>query len=691
MTATVPATRTFRGRLAETYERQAGTDAAGFATALAGVLAPPSRALPVASADDRSVWAPGGSADAVSIDGILERAEADLDQPWPVPLASAAARLHDDGNREGWESVLYERQRRLSRAAVAAAVHADDPVRGRRYLAEVLDGVWLFCEQSSWCWPAHDDAFRERGSVLPVVTAPYLDLGAGEVASLLAWVDQLIGDRLEARYPGIRSRVRHEMRVRIFEPFTRRRDWHWLGLDGDVHNWNPWIHGNVLVAALRLLDDPAEADERTAIVALALEGIDRYVSVLPEDGAIDEGYAYWWNGACRALEALDVVRHATGGVLDASGITALRETVAFPHRMHLGADWYLNLADGQARVSAAQPWHALHRAALAVGDRDAAAHAASHRTPGSPAAIEHPGFGRLLRGITDPAWIAASQESSPFPRDVWLPSTQVLLARSQRGTSRGLAVATKGGHNGEHHNHNDVGSFIVASDGVPVVVDAGRPTYTLQTFGPDRYDIWTMQSGWHNVPVIDGQEQPPGAEYAASGVEVHVGDDSVFSAELSGAYPAAGPWRRTVRLDRAAARVVVADDWTPARAESDPRVRTDEATRRGTDAADPRVSSDLRISGSDSAHPGRTEVRLLLAGEVRREEDAVVVTPLEGATPVRISWPAGVEAALLVRELDDPVLSSVWGAKLTRLDLDVTSRDGIAVTVELDQTNAEDA
>lgn len=183
---------------------------------------------------------------------------------------------------------------------------------GGRFLAEVLDGVWLICEQTSWCWPAHDDAFRERGSVLPTVTAPYLDLGAGEAVALLTWVDQLLGARLEARYPGIRSRIRHEARVRVFQPFTERRDWHWLGLDGDVHNWNPWIHGNVITAALRLLDDPTEADERARIVALAIEGIDRYVSVLPADGAIDEGYAYWWNGACRALEALDIVRHATG-------------------------------------------------------------------------------------------------------------------------------------------------------------------------------------------------------------------------------------------------------------------------------------------------------------------------------------------------------------------------------------------
>ena len=83
--------------------------------------------------------------------------------------------------------------------------------------------------------------------------------------------------------------------------------------------------------------------------------------------------------------------------------------------------------------------------------------------------------------------------------------------------------------------------------------------------------------------------------------------------------------------------------------------------------------------------------RLLLAGDVRREGASVVVTPLEAAAALRISWPDGIDASLVVRELDDPVLSSVWGARLTRLDLDVTTRDSVAVTVELDLTNAEDA
>lgn len=644
----------FHGRLAAAFHPQAGTDAEGFECALSSLLQPPASALPVASADDRTVWGAAGRADAETVTSILSRAEADRSQPWPLPLASAAARVHGDGDREVWERPAFARQQRLSRAVVAAATTLDDA-----WLSDVLDGVWLLCEQSSWCWPAHDDAFAARGSVLATVTDPYVDLGAGEVIAQLAWIDQLLGERLEARYPGFRARVRHEARVRIFEPFTRRRDWHWLGLDGDVHNWNPWIHGNILVAALRLLDDPAERDERTRIVALAIEGLDRYVTALPEDGAIDEGYAYWWNGACRALEALDVLRHATAGVLDATGITALRETVAFPHRVHLGGAWYLNLADGQARPAEAQPWHALHRAARSVGDVDAAYHAASHRSGGAPVADEREGLGRLLRGLTDPAWIDAVPTRSPLPRDVWFPSTQVLLARAAAGAAAGLTVAAKGGHNDEHHNHNDVGSFVVASDGVPVVVDAGRPTYTLQTFGPGRYDIWTMQSRWHNTPAIRGSEQSHGRGFAACGVEVSIAESTSFTADIAGAYdePGVSSWQRTVRLERGSGAVVIEDEW----------------------------------AGPAEESGGPTTVRMLLAGVVRLAEASVHVTPLDGATPVRIAWPEGIDASLVTRELDDPVLSSVWGSHLTRLDLDVTTRERVTVTVEQDLTNAEDA
>jgi hypothetical protein len=595
---------------------------------LARVLVPPDAALPVPPAHERAVWE---RPDGATLRHLRAHAERDLGTAWPLPLAHQYARYFRDGDRDTYEQLVFARQQRLTRAAVLAAVTLEPG-----WLDEVVDGVTLLCEQSSWCWPAHDDTHAVHGAVLPTVTDPYLDLGAGEVAAQLAWVDHLLGEALEAYAPGLRARVRYEVDRRVLAPFTRRRDWHWLGLDGDVHNWSPWIHGNVLVAALRLVEDPPR---RAALVDLVVEGLDRYVAALPVDGAIDEGYAYWWNGACRAHEALDLLAHATAGVLDGVPGDALRHTVAFPHRMHLGGDWYLNHADGSARPSGGQPWHALHRAAQRVGDKDALAHAAAHRQAGAPVAGEEHGLGRLLRAMTDQAWISAGPGSAPLPRDVWLPSTQVLVARPEAGSPAGLTLAIKGGHNGEHHNHNDVGSFVVALNGVPVLVDAGRPTYTARTFGPERYDIWTMQSAWHNVPHIRGTAQAPGHAYMAREVTAAPGE---LSLDIAGAYPRSDlrHWRRTARLERHSGRIVIVDAW-----ELDP---------------------------DGTAAP--THIHLLVAGDVRVGPGHAGVTALDGAGHATLRWqPPAAPCASTTRVLDDPMLAGVWGQRLTRLAIDVTA------------------
>jgi hypothetical protein len=584
--------------------------------------------LPVPPATDRGAWA-----------GMRAPFDDADEGPWPTPLAHAYARYFRDGDREEYQQAVFARQDRLTRVAVRAAISLD-PER----IDEAADGVLLLCEQSSWCWPAHDDTFRRHGSVLPTVTDPYLDLGAGEVAGQLAWIDHLLGAQFDERMPGLRARIRYEVEARVLGPFTARRDWHWLGLDGDVHNWSPWIHGNVLVAALRLVDDPAR---RAALVTLVVEGLDRYAASLPADGAIDEGYSYWWNGAGRLLEALDLLAYATGGALGDLAVPAVRATVAFPHRTRLGGEWYLNHADGPARPPDRQPWDVLHRAARRVGDRDAEAHAAAHRLRPPD---ERNGLGRLLRALTDPEWQAAGPAMSPLPRDVWFASTQVLLARPVAGSTAGLTLAVKGGHNGEHHNHNDVGSVVVALNGTPVLVDPGRPTYTAQTFGPDRYAIWTMQSSWHNVPEINGTPQSPGHPYAARAVVPTVDDrGSSLSLELSGAYPRTDirSWRRTARLDRGTGRVTVDDTWD-------------------LDPDGPIVIHFVVAAEAVRVAPGRAEI-----------------IALGGAGVLVLTWaPAGVTGTTTVRELEDPMLSDVWGDRLYRLALDVTGL-GPAGTIEL--------
>jgi hypothetical protein len=75
-----------------------------------------------------------------------------------------------------------------------------------------------------------------------------------------------------------------------------------------------------------------------------------------------------------------------------------------------------------------------------------------------------------------------------------------MAAREKGGSIEGLYVAAKGGYNDESHNQNDAGHFIVYSDGQPPIIDVGVETYSTKTFSASRYDIWTMQSGYHNLP-----------------------------------------------------------------------------------------------------------------------------------------------------------------------------------------------
>ncbi|MEU4252497.1 heparinase II/III family protein [Amycolatopsis sp. NPDC026612] len=567
---------------------------------------------------DRSVW------DAADGTALLADATALLARPSPVLTATAWARTFRDGVRTDYEDAARELRERVT-VLVLAAVLAPDELP---YLDGAIDGLVALAEATTWCWAPHDRHAAGRGEVVADPDDPFLDLGAAEAASLIAWADHVLGPHLDGRAPGLRRRLRREVELRVLTPFERTRDWHWLGLDGDAHNWNPWIHSAVLTAALLLV---ADDERRLRLVRLVVDGLDHYVAVLPDDGGIDEGVAYWWHGACRLLECLDLLADATG--LDARDLPVLAPLIRFPHRMHLGGDAYVNAGDGPARLSPAQPWHVLHRWGERLGDDDVRAHAVSRARAGGRLVWPQAGLGRALAGLADPGWrtaLARESDGSWLAREQWLPRVQVLVARETAGTPWGLTVAVKAGHNGERHNHLDVGSYWVAVDGVPVVVDIGQPTYTAESFGPDRYRAWPLRSEWHNVPE-PGFSQEAGEAFGARDVHVELtASAAALSADLAGAYPELPRWSRSVRLVRGPqAHILVEDD--------------------------------------DSVRPVR--LRHVLAGDVELGNGEAVVS-LAGRRVLRLSWNARHTTAELERRpLDDPLLRASWGEHLSRLTL----------------------
>ncbi|WP_378145122.1 heparinase II/III family protein [Cnuibacter sp. UC19_7] len=600
--------------------------------------------LPTSTA--RGVWK---GVDPVTLDRMSAEAEAERTEPWADATATMFARFVRDGDRRQYERAVAARQQRLTRAALLAAV-----TRSEGWIDEAADGVVLLCEQSTWCLPAHDESHARGGDLVPDVSKPTLDLGAGEVAAQLAVADRLLGEEWDVRWSGLRHRLRREVEARVLVPFETRDDLWWLGYSREVNNWNPWILGNVLLAAALLIDD---TERMARLTARALESLDRYVTTLPADGAIDEGVTYWWNGAARMLEALDLLSRLTASELDGAALPVVAELLRFPLRMQLGEGWYVNVGDGRARSRGDEPWQIPFHWGRLLGDRRVVDWARGGRALDGPVARGEGGLPRLVRAVVDTAWRDATPTAPPYPPRVWLPSVQVLVGREREGDPSGLTLAIKGGTNGESHNHKDVGSFLVAAGGRPLLVDIGKPTYTAQTFSAGRYGIRAMQSGWHNAPAPHGLEQGEGRSFGAHVVDAppagepvaEFGDEPSLpvrvSLDIGGAYPIGDGerWRRTFELV-SGRRVEVTDTW--------------------------------RLLPSEGGAP--SSLHLVAAGDVEVVGDHVVLRSADRAIRIRAG---GVIPLVQEWRLDDPELIEVWGERLHRLRYELRELRGSLTTV----------
>jgi Heparinase II/III-like protein len=541
-------------------------------------------------------------------------------KPWPLLTATAYARFTADGDRQAYERPYFARRDKLSAAVITALLTGNAS-------ADITDGVWLLCEESTWCLPAH------QPGGLPDPDNPQVDLFAAETAALLAWTALLTGEHT--------GRVRREVKLRVLDPYRARDDWRWLGLNGHEHlnNWTPWIHSNLLIASL-LFDDQPQVTASRAIAAL-----DRYLDVVPDDGGCDEGASYWWRAGASLAECLETLAQACGNDFGAFQLPKVRAIARYPVAAHIADNVHVNFADGGIRPPGIVP-HLLYRFAVRTGDSQVRQHArAIRRHAASLVTGPNSSLGRVLAAITDDEWAAAPPEPFPAPLQSWLPATGVLTAREREGDTAGLFLAAKAGHNDESHNHNDVGSFIVAYKGRPLLIDAGAGVYTRQTFGPDRYQIWTMQSSWHNTPAPAGHPQAAGRAHRATNVSAALSAAAAeLALDLAAAYPATAgvrSWHRTLRLDRTAALISIHDSW-----------ELNQASERSVCYLI--TQEQPRVAGATITLPSGLVIDI----------DATA----DGTSAGRIS----VER----RDLDDPQLRAIWGEHLYRITLALPGQRG---------------
>ena len=508
------------------------------------LLLPQDRYHPFPKAEERAAWE--SLPDDVRA-SLIRKGEERLAYLWPSLPAARYMDFVRNGNRSRYEKLYFQRRQALAQLVIAECLENEG-----RFIEQIVNGIWCICEESSWVVPAHMYiSLKSRGDALPDITDPVIDLFAGETAGLLAWTWYLLKSRLDRESPMIGKRIRMEMKRRILDPYLEREDFWWMGFSPNrtVNNWNPWINSNCIAAFLI-----CEEDESRRVQALrkALRSLDAFIGVYHSDGGCDEGPGYWSRAGGSLFDCLELLYGATDSKVNFYDQPLVQEIGRYIYRAHISGRYFVNFADGDALLRI--PAELVARYGRRIGDPRLTAMGLSAMRKEDIASDSMLSLFRALPHVLHYGERQEELPSPPFVRDVWLDGIQFMAAREQEGADRGLYLAAKGGHNAESHNHNDIGQFIVYADGKPFLIDVGVETYSAKTFSPRRYEIWTMQSGFHNLPTIDGFEQMPGREYCAEDVRYEADDTAAqLTLNIAGAYPeAAGivSWVRTCRLKR---------------------------------------------------------------------------------------------------------------------------------------------
>lgn len=470
---------------------------------------------PYAAISDRSAWA---SLDEKWKSEAVRLGEKHLGFAYPYILATDFLEFSRTGNRVCYEDKLFSKRRALSALVLAECVEDSG-----RFLDDIVNGIFSICEESAWQLPAHNSYERDSAQLpLPDIERPVLDLFACETGAVLATAEYLLCSRLDKVSPFVRKRIHHELKVRIFEPYLNSHFW-WMGNGKEpMNNWTIWCTQNVLLSVF-LSDLPMENEEgeafRHSVIRKACESVDYFLAEYGDDGCCDEGAQYYRHAGLCLFNVTEVLTAVCGGAFDdIYHEEKVKNIASYIFNAHIGGKYYVNFADCSPVAGRAGTREFLF--ALRTGNEQMAGFAAVDFCDGLPDTLllenENNLYYRLqnaftIRRIMNRA--DAFSRSMLVHPDIYYPSVGLFIARDET-----MCLAVKAGDNGDSHNHNDTGSFTVYKNSQPMFIDLGVESYTKKTFSSQRYEIWTMQSDYHNLPTINGFMQKDGVEYGASEV-----------------------------------------------------------------------------------------------------------------------------------------------------------------------------
>jgi len=473
----------------------------------------------------------------------ISRAESYVNYNWPAVRATDYLEFIRSGDRR---QGVY--------AAPSSALNSlvlGELIEGKgRFIDQIINAVWYYSEQTWWGWSAHL-YFQKAPGGLPDVNEPTVDLGVGEITNDLSWTWYLFKNEFDKVHPLISQRLKQEIINKAIKPYFERIDFGYMGFKGgSPNNWNPWVNFNMLNSFLLIEDDPVK---KQAEVQKIINSLDKFLNGYSDDGGCNEGPSYWGVAGALLYESLALLKTSTDGNFDVYDNPLIQNIGKYFYKVNIHAPYFLNFADADATTGGSPASVYLYGKAIKDPQmQQFGAYLAKLNKWGENAFSGK--ISEQIKNLVLLPEITKADAKEALVADFWLPETEVAGARDKEGSFMGFFFGAKGGFNAESHNHNDVGSCLMYYDGKPCLIDLGREGYTAKTFSSKRYEIWTMQSGYHNLPVINGIEEKDGAAFKAKNSTFAANEkEATFSTDIAGAYPKDAKvksWVRSYTLNR---------------------------------------------------------------------------------------------------------------------------------------------
>lgn len=471
-----------------------------------------------------------------------------------VPPAPLTPELYRDFSVSGKRN-NFERNYRQRSETLKDFVFAECLENRSRFINQINKYVEAIISETTWVLPAHDRALENfTGKMISV------DLGAEDRASLLAVTSLAVGSQLK---PGLEARIKQEIMRRVVQPYLDKcrsggklKGFWWLA---GTNNWNPVCNDGVVFAAITTCDSKRI---RAEVIANAVASVKNYLNDFPADGYCSEGIGYWDYGFGAYLHLATILSRYTGSRLDLLKNKKVETVVKFADNLELCEGRFPAFSDNTITVSGISPFMAV----------------ALNRYWGRPVNYNKINiFSRPAEQIVssinliDDKTLNSPGTTQWGPQRIrgWFPNAAVLVSRTTSPLPMGVAV--KAGNNGEHHNHNDVGSYTINYDGLMPCCDPGRETYTSRTFSKNRYDSRLLNSWGHPVPLVAGRLQGEGAGFSGRIIDRKFTDErDQIDIDMKAAYPVTGlkSLLRSFRFDRKNRNVTVSDRFEFAKPEN---------------------------------------------------------------------------------------------------------------------------